>query len=400
MPFVWSVGTIIGPCIGGYFAQPAKNFPDVFAEDSVFGHFPYLLPNLICAALMLVSIIAGWLLLQETHPEKRNGPRDVETQKVEIHAEDDPLVAAVEAGYDGYGTFDATGLNHNHARTNSEISFTTEKKRAQQTPSIFTPRVVMLTVALGIFTYHSMTYDHLLPIFLQDRRAVVMSADNNNPVHEFFKSMDGGLGLTTQQTGVIMSVNGLIALFVQAVMFPCLASWLGIWKLLVVVTIGHPIAYFVVPFLAMVSPDWLFASIYACLSLRSLLSIVAYPLLLILLKEASPTPKSLGKINGLAASVGAGCRTLASPVSGFLYGVGMNVHFTGVAWWASALIAIIGAVQLVLMNRRVHNMNASAEEIVVEWSATTSTKHYIEVNIEEIDSGYNSAEERSPLLAH
>ncbi|QIW95684.1 hypothetical protein AMS68_001202 [Peltaster fructicola] len=378
MPFVWSVGTIIGPCIGGYFAQPAKNFPEYFDKNSIFGHFPYLLPNLICAGLMLASIIAGWVLLQETLPEKTGQAQDIEWQNNESRTENNPLVAAVEAEYDSYGTFDANDVSHGHARSYSDVSMTTEKTRKQM-PSIFTPRVIMLTIALGIFTYHSMTYDHLLPIFLQDRRGLVQAAGAGSPLREFLQSMDGGLGLTTQQTGVIMSVNGLIALFIQAVIFPALASWLGIWKLLVVVTIGHPIAYLVVPFLAILTPGWLFTGIYACLSLRSLLSIVAYPLLLILLKEASPSPRSLGKINGLAASVGAGCRTLASPISGFLYGVGMNVHFTGVAC-------------------RI-NKSAIVAEDSIQWS-TTTTKRFPEVVIEEVDSGYDSAEERSPLLAH
>lgn len=68
MPFVWSVGTIIGPCIGGTFADPHETWPDVFPKGSLFDIFPYLLPNLICAALLLVSIILGYILLEETHP--------------------------------------------------------------------------------------------------------------------------------------------------------------------------------------------------------------------------------------------------------------------------------------------------------------------------------------------
>lgn len=61
-------GTILGPSIGGYFAVPAQNFPDTFARDGLFGRFPYLLPNLICAGLMAISIVAGYFCLEETHP--------------------------------------------------------------------------------------------------------------------------------------------------------------------------------------------------------------------------------------------------------------------------------------------------------------------------------------------
>lgn len=68
MPFVWSIGTIIGPCIGGTFSDPHQSWPSAFPEGGLFDRFPYLLPNLICAALLFVSIILGYILLEETHP--------------------------------------------------------------------------------------------------------------------------------------------------------------------------------------------------------------------------------------------------------------------------------------------------------------------------------------------
>jgi len=77
-----------------------------------------------------------------------------------------------------------------------------------------------------------------------------------------------------------------------------------------------------------------------------------YPLLLIMIKEAAPSPSHLGKINGLAASTGGACRTVASPVAGILYGIGSQMHFTALAWWASAIIAILGALQVPWIDRQ------------------------------------------------
>lgn len=53
----------------GFFATPADNFPEYFSQLGIFGRFPYLLPNLICAGLMLISIVAGYFFLEETHPQ-------------------------------------------------------------------------------------------------------------------------------------------------------------------------------------------------------------------------------------------------------------------------------------------------------------------------------------------
>jgi hypothetical protein len=71
-----------------------------------------------------------------------------------------------------------------------------------------------------------------------------------------------------------------------------------------------------------------------------------------LLKEASPSPSCLGKINGLAASTGAACRTLASPIAGILYGIGIDIDFTALAWWVSGAVAVIGAIQVFFVNRK------------------------------------------------
>lgn len=199
-----------------------------------------------------------------------------------------------------------------------------------------------------------MTYDHLLPIFLQDKRA----DDLLNSLELTSNSLGGGLGIAVQTVGIIMSINGMIQLFIQAVIFPFLAERLGVWRLLLIVTIGHPIAYLIVPFLQLLSKDILYPGLFICLAIRSLTSILAFPLLLIMIKEAAPDKSHLGKINGLAAATGAACRTVASPIAGLLYGLSIDVHFTPLAWWASALVAIVGAMQVPFLDRAANHCYA------------------------------------------
>ncbi|OCK83304.1 putative MFS transporter [Lepidopterella palustris CBS 459.81] len=351
MPFVWSVGTIIGPSIGGYFADPCENFPSVFPSSGIFATFPYLLPNAICAFMLLGGIIAGYFFLEETHPDMQpwSTPADLDHTTAET-----PLLptagatahAAANLATESYGTFDTIDVQEDEiwrlnpdGRPRSVSSESSEK--------VFTKPVIMLVVALGIFTYHSMTYDHLLPIFFQDDRK-----DDISVLSEGFSALTGGLGLTMQEVGIIMSFNGVIALVLQAVVFPLMAAWLGIWKLFIFVTVGHPISYFIVPYLVVLPESWVYIGIYICLIIRNFFSILTYPLLLILLKEASPSPAHLGKINGLAASTGAACRTIASPIAGLLYGLGLKFDNSAVAWWASAAVAIAGALQIPFLKRQ------------------------------------------------
>ncbi|KAF4160586.1 hypothetical protein CNMCM6936_004387 [Aspergillus lentulus] len=350
MPFVWSIGTIIGPAIGGLLAKPADSYPSLFSANGLFGKFPYLLPNLVCSLLLLLSIIGSWLFLQETHPglQHQNGSGNHDHTSAES-----PLLATAgataNAGVDlraeSYGTFNQVRLQ---ADEDWFVNADGSKFKTQKQP-VFTYRVVSLIIALSIFTYHSMTYDHLLPIFLQDKNGRNVSGLSNAPL-----SFPGGLGLSTRTVGLIMSSDGIIALVIQSCIFPILAQLLGVWKLFVVVTVLHPIAYFIVPFLMFLPQSSVIFGIYICLIVRNILSIIDYPVLLILIKQASPSESVMGKINGLAASAGAVARTIAPPIAGFLYSTGADMNFTAIAWWGSSLVAVMGAVQLCFMKHKKH----------------------------------------------
>jgi Major Facilitator Superfamily len=71
MPFVWCLGSIIGPVMGGALAQPCIAYPWLFDRDSIFGAYPFLLPNLVCVVILLFGIATGILFLEETHADKK-----------------------------------------------------------------------------------------------------------------------------------------------------------------------------------------------------------------------------------------------------------------------------------------------------------------------------------------
>jgi hypothetical protein len=342
LPFVWSIGTILGPMIGGLLSEPAENFPSAFSPDGLFAQYPFLLPNLVCAGFLAFSVTFAYFFLVETHPDMQ--PWSVQEDEGRSTAVTSLFPAsgavdnaAADLSTESYGTFDSVIITENDHR--QRVSANSSRSTSPRKQIVFTRNIIMLTLALSIFCYHSMTFDTLMPIFLQDAR------------QEPASNLSGGLGLSTQDVGIIMSVNGVIALFMQGIVFPYMASWLGVWRLTMLVTVGHPLAYFVMPFLIEVPENWMHSGIYAALSLRNFFAILIYPLLLILIKEATPS-SHLGKVNGLAASAGGVARTMASPLSGFLYSVGSRIHFTPVAWWTSAFVALIGAIQIFFVERQ------------------------------------------------
>ncbi|KAJ4385506.1 hypothetical protein N0V93_009934 [Gnomoniopsis smithogilvyi] len=344
MPFVWSIGTIVGPCIGGTFADPHATWPELFPEGSIFDKSPYLLPNLICAVLLFVSIILGYFLLEETHSEM--DPR-IQLPVDTFASEETPLREtsdaikrpAVDIRSATYGTF--RDLNAQSSELHEE------SEKAVQCNIFSNKRIMAIVVAMGIYTFHAMCYDHLMPIFFEDDR-VLLSGSTAVPDIFYFP---GGLGLSMNAVGVVMAINGVIALFIQAVIFPYAAAKVGVFRLFLIVTVLHPIACLLMPYLIWVPESMLYPAMYICLTIRDVFNIIVYPLLLILIKEATPTPSVLGKVNGFAASAGAACRMIAPPVAGFLYTVGSRMDCTALAWWGSALAAVVGSIQCFSIER-------------------------------------------------
>ncbi|KAJ3510241.1 hypothetical protein NM208_g15558 [Fusarium decemcellulare] len=339
MPFVWSIGTIVGPSIGGVFATPHDSWPEAFPKGGLFDRFPYLLPNLICSGLLLVSILLGSFLLEETHPDMQ--PKLAEPAEY-IASEETPLMPSSNGTQpETYGAIDLSPEDWD------ALTVEDEKEIPALPTKIWNRRVVGFIVALSIFTYHSMTFDHLLPIFFEEKR------------------------LTLRNVGMILAVDGGIALCIQVFIFPWAANKFGTYRLFLLVTVLHPIAYLLMPMLLLVPEALVYPAIYFCLIVRNILSIILYPLLMILIKEATPTPSALGKVNGLAASAGAACRMIAPPIAGFLWAIGSKTDCSALAWYGSAVAATFGAVQCFWVPRQ-RNEDATEETPVVPHKQNTT----------------------------
>lgn len=64
MPLVWTVGSILGPILGGALAKPAERYPDIFGNSNFFKEFPFALPNLVACIFFLLGLFMGILFLK------------------------------------------------------------------------------------------------------------------------------------------------------------------------------------------------------------------------------------------------------------------------------------------------------------------------------------------------
>lgn len=160
MPFVWSVGTILGPAIGGTFADPVRGYPSVFPKGSLFEEYPWALPNIICSVIMLCSLGLVIFCLEETHPDHCKGA----DPNVHHHVtETTPMIiggnnaadqsANLHDDHDTYGTFNEVEVTRRDSwRVRPDGTSRTSSLSERQVDKWFTWKVSSIVIALGIYT--------------------------------------------------------------------------------------------------------------------------------------------------------------------------------------------------------------------------------------------------------
>jgi hypothetical protein len=391
-PFVWTLGGIIGSSLGAFLAQPAHLYPGIFSQSGLFGRYPYLLPNLVAAVGILMAIVQGMLFLDETlvKEEKEEDNGGIHQDHHDAVSERSRLLPPHGQSH-SYGNArgrDARGSMIGSVRERGSIaSFTRERlasisvagsirqirKRAsfmeEGMPSIvdqrfdirresfgtmhsirikphrvlptrnqvaapprktFNKTVVMVILSMAFFAFHQMAYISILPAYLEDKRKA--------PGLDF----KGGLDMSLPNVGVILVINGFITLFVQGFVFPIFVQHVGVWNSYIWMIILYPITYIIVPFVSALPKEFESFGVYLSLIFQAFFGIIVFPCALILMKNATPSPLVLGRVNGAAMSACCLARTISSPMIGIFYSVGGSAS----AWFGLAAVAIIGIIQL------------------------------------------------------
>jgi hypothetical protein len=182
-----------------------------------------------------------------------------------------------------------------------------------------------------------MTFDQLFPVFLSTDPPA-----HREPPSLPFKFVDG-FGFDTQSIGVILSVQGVYSMISTCFLFPLVTRRLGPLQLFRLIAMAYFLVYLTTPYLVLLPEKYQMVGIYAMVIWKCTLATLAYPSNAILLTNSAPTMLSLGTINGVAASAASLCRAFGPTISGFLYSLGLQAGYSGLAWWTSAVVAIAGA---------------------------------------------------------
>ncbi|XP_048550829.1 probable peptide/nitrate transporter At3g43790 [Triticum urartu] len=180
-----AIALIIGPAIGGFLAQPAKKYPDLFSEESIFGRFPYLLPCLVISVLAAGACIACIWLPETLHMYCDDKIEAIDTMEVQV---DDSILE--DGKTKEYGS-----------------------ERMASTKSLLKNRRLMSAIILYcVFSLHDTAYFEIFSLWAVSSRKY------------------RGLSLRSQDIGTILAISGFGVLVYQLVIYPLLAKYVGLIK--------------------------------------------------------------------------------------------------------------------------------------------------------------------------
>ncbi|KAI4339312.1 hypothetical protein MLD38_024269 [Melastoma candidum] len=242
----WGIGLIIGPAIGGFFAQPAEKYPGIFSKDSLFGRFPYFMPCLaISAFAAVVAVLCFWL------PESLH--KHPETEKHE------------EALYERLET---ASLENGSTKAPT-------KSLLRNWP------LVSSIIVYSVFSLHDMAYQEIFSLWAVSPRRF------------------GGLDYTTEDVGSILSISGFGLLVFQTFLYPYMERLLGpvlVARICGVLSIPLLSSY---PFIAMLSGFGL-SMLLNCASIAKNVLAISIVTCMFIIQNRVVDQDQRGAANGLA----------------------------------------------------------------------------------------------------
>lgn len=329
-------------------ADPVNTYPALFKGNKFFTRFPYALPNLVTASLLVGSVITGWLFIDETLSVKKNyqdtglrvknwlarqcccgtGPR----RHIKGHyrlpsgntmSEDveQALLDNVRPSSSGSEAIIAMG---NQAQKDHPAP---ASAAAPPLKELFTRQVTLNIIAYSLLSAHTTSFDQIFPMFLAT------------------SIKDGGLGLEPATIGVCLSIIGAVAMVAQIVIFPPVQRKLGSAWCLRASTVFYCGVYLGVPFLQKLAGrdiKTVCGGVLLILFGKVLAGVFAFPASAILVTNAVPSARLLGSVNGLNQAIGSFMRMLGPAVFGFILSYSLESKMIALVWICLSALSAVG----------------------------------------------------------
>lgn len=308
--------------------------------------FPYALPNLVVNAILLISVLMGWLFIEETL-EVRKGHEDTGLRVKSWLARqccgtgrgrsrghyrlasansvgdelERGLLSTIRPSTSGSEAIQALGDNVQEDHPAPAAA------PAPPMRELFTRQVTLNIVAYSLLSAHSTACDQIFPMFLAT------------------SLVDGGLSLEPSTIGICLSITGGIAMILQITIFPPIQRRLGSAWCFRTSTAFYSLVYLTIPFLQRLSGQpktVVCAGVLAILFGRTLAGVFAFPSSAIMITNAVPTVRLLGSVNGLNQAAGSFMRMLGPAIFGFILSYSLEIKHIELVWSCLAALSAIG----------------------------------------------------------
>ncbi|KAI9143086.1 major facilitator superfamily domain-containing protein [Paraphysoderma sedebokerense] len=196
---LWGIGTIAGPALGGFLADPARQFPSVFGSCEFLKQYPYFLPCFISSLISLAGFFIGYFYFEETHPKYAS-------KKYQQPAE-------------------------------ADIDIESESKNSHNVTSTEgIGKASYLTITgYALIALHGIIFDEVYTLYCVTPLSF------------------GGLGFSSTDIGISLAAMGVIELGTQLLIYPKLTrrmSLLSIYKIAVII---FPVVYLFFPIISSIA---------------------------------------------------------------------------------------------------------------------------------------------------
>ncbi|KAM0475024.1 hypothetical protein ACHAPX_007155 [Trichoderma viride] len=342
MPLVWSLGSVVGPAFGGFFAQPAKQFPNVFGDIELFKKFPYLLPNLLATIFFLISASSATLFLKETLVDK-HGEKDwgllVGERLTRVFRRQPQLIAQRRQSFvDGEATAPLVPSRITPKKP-------TSKRVSAGMKDVFSRQTTINLISYTFLAFHSVAYDQNITVFLD--YPVIPRTPENTKFPFYFT---GGFGLSSGTIGTLFTIYGITCGLIQFLIYPPMVNRYGVLNCFKVVSILTPFVYFITPYTSLLpTPATRFAAILFVMMIKAFAIIIAFPSTTILLTNSATSLSILGTLNGFATMFSGLGRAFGPASTGLAFSWGVEHGYIVSAYFFLGVVAAIGAIPVFMI---------------------------------------------------
>ncbi|KAI5370916.1 Putative major facilitator superfamily, MFS transporter superfamily [Septoria linicola] len=340
LPVIYGLGGITGPLIGGLLVMREHPF-----KPGQPNPYPYLLPNLFSAGVLLIDFVLTAIFLKESLDtanelppfKKRVGSLFAWIWQFTSSSKPTYLRRKKNSENHGYGTLrasDSTVEEEDDEDDNDEDEEANEEDESAALfhhnheelgrEDVFNRDTVLLLISYLIFQLSNVSFNSLYPIFSEGRPPT-------------------GRNLSPEEIGTSLAFAGLITILFQVGIFGKLREKMGNKATYRTGLAGFVLAFLLMPWVGYkdgkdgthdptkMGKIWLWAELGAVLLIKTVASVGGLTSALLLITNSAPSHAVLGTLNGLAQTLSAGGRALGPFISGSLFTAATRVQPKGEA---------------------------------------------------------------------